>query len=84
VKMRACRRCHRQLPLETYRPQGRGHSHTCPDCEAKRKPREYPPDSEVSLLGVLTEIRDLLRSPTCSRCGGKGARMGNPPKHEGC
>lgn len=95
VRMRECKRCHVKQPIddEHFRPQGRGFMHICTACEAKRVPvrntTEF--DERVTATGLAIETRDLLkelvsllRSPVCSRCGGYGAKLGNPSQHEEC
>lgn len=86
--LRECTSCHFRQPLEDFRPQGRGHMHVCLTCEAKvkakREARKPPPDVTDTELGVLMDIRALLKSPRCARCGAAGAKPGNPPYCERC
>jgi hypothetical protein len=80
--VRRCQKCKKQKPITEYRLKGRGRRRICNEClPTYERP---PPDHDADILKALLETNDLLRSPRCSRCGGAGAEMGNPPEHEGC
>lgn len=72
-KPKTCQQCGHEFskPERHFRRIGVGYRPRCIACEEAGAPA-----TGEAAAQLLIQIRDLLTSPTCGRCGAKGAKKG--------